>query len=164
MPKTDPSPAPPVNPAQSREAEETSSPADLRETTEEVQRGGPLATIVGVAGSLFLFLIVVELMYLYTRPGADPAANDGPSPAQKIAEVRAEGRKALTTYGWVDKAKGVARIPIDRAMERTAVEGSGPLPPLAPAQAKAEPKPAAQAKTKAQPKAAPPAAAKKAQP
>ncbi len=35
---------------------------------------------------------------------------------KNLAELRAANEEQLTTYGWVDKAKGVVRIPIERAM------------------------------------------------
>ena len=38
------------------------------------------------------------------------------TPPRDMNELRAQEREALTTYGWVDPATGVARIPIDRAM------------------------------------------------
>ena len=37
--------------------------------------------------------------------------------AEKLKTARKEWNKTLTSYGWVDKGKGVAHIPIDRAME-----------------------------------------------
>src|SRR5689334_4592384 len=40
-----------------------------------------------------------------------------PAPPRDMDELRARDREALTTYGWVDKAGGVARIPVDRAIE-----------------------------------------------
>jgi hypothetical protein len=39
-----------------------------------------------------------------------------PSPAIDIAAFRAEKRRRLETYGWIDREHGIARIPIDRAM------------------------------------------------
>jgi hypothetical protein len=39
-----------------------------------------------------------------------------------LKTTRDEAAKALTTYGWIDKNKGVAHIPIDRAMELTLAE------------------------------------------
>jgi hypothetical protein len=38
------------------------------------------------------------------------------TPPRDMNELRAQDREALTTYGWVDQAGGVARIPVDRAM------------------------------------------------
>ena len=39
-----------------------------------------------------------------------------PSPPRDMEALRARDRDALTTYGWVDRSHGVARIPIDRAI------------------------------------------------
>src|SRR5581483_549138 len=37
-----------------------------------------------------------------------------------LNETRKETAQEATTYGWVDKDKGVVRLPLDRAMELTA--------------------------------------------
>lgn len=39
-----------------------------------------------------------------------------PSPPRDLSEMRAEDKEVLTTYGWVDQANGIARIPVERAM------------------------------------------------
>jgi hypothetical protein len=39
-------------------------------------------------------------------------------------ELRARDQEALGTYGWVDPAHGVARIPVDRAIEILAEKGA----------------------------------------
>ena len=36
----------------------------------------------------------------------------------RIEKWRAETKKALSSYGWVDRGKGIVRIPIEQAMER----------------------------------------------
>jgi hypothetical protein len=54
------------------------------------------------------------------------------APGQKL---RAEEDAILTTYGWVDKKAGVARIPIDRAIEILAERGLPPSKPMPPAAA-----------------------------
>src|SRR5438045_5017945 len=41
---------------------------------------------------------------------------------QKLKALHEETQKELTTYAWVDKNKGLARIPIDRAMEVAVAE------------------------------------------
>lgn len=40
----------------------------------------------------------------------------------KLRELRAQEAAQLNSYGWVDQQKGVAHIPIDRAMELMAKE------------------------------------------
>jgi hypothetical protein len=39
------------------------------------------------------------------------------TPPRDMDELRKRDRETLTTYGWVDKSGGVARIPVDRAIE-----------------------------------------------
>lgn len=74
---------------------------------------------------------------------------------EKLKPVREEAAKALSGYGWVDKSKGVVRLPIDRAMELTVAELAQkkptvayPIPPE-PAAAAAVPAAAAAAATPA---------------
>ena len=54
-----------------------------------------------------------------------------------LAEFRAQEDAFLTTYGWVEKDKGIARMPIDVAMKVVAERGlpkfPGPEPTPAPA-------------------------------
>jgi hypothetical protein len=47
-----------------------------------------------------------------------------PTPPRDMEELRARDKAALTTYGWVDRDHGVARIPVDRAIEIMAQKGS----------------------------------------
>lgn len=42
--------------------------------------------------------------------------------AQDWAELDAENRRNLTTYGWIDRRAGIVRIPVDRAMDLMAGE------------------------------------------
>jgi hypothetical protein len=39
-------------------------------------------------------------------------------------ELRMRDRQALTTYGWVDQAHGLAHIPVDRAIDILAEKGA----------------------------------------
>jgi hypothetical protein len=59
-----------------------------------------------------------------------------------LAALRAEEDAALHSYGWVDKGRGVARIPVEEAMRLLAERG---LPRTAP-----EPSPTPAATGKAQ--------------
>jgi len=62
---------------------------------------------------------------------------------EKLKTLHEETQKDLTTYAWVDKNKGVARIPIDRAMEVTvadlAQKKPAPAGPIATPAAQAAP-------------------------
>jgi hypothetical protein len=62
-----------------------------------------------------------------------------PSPqvasGEALKALRATEDAVLTTYGWVDKSKGIVHIPIDRAMDLLLQRG---LPTRAPQQARLE--------------------------
>jgi hypothetical protein len=44
-------------------------------------------------------------------------------PFKDVYQLKADELSTLHSYGWIDKANGVARIPIDRAMELTLQRG-----------------------------------------
>ncbi|HET6372604.1 MAG TPA: hypothetical protein VFG76_04820 [Candidatus Polarisedimenticolia bacterium] len=44
-------------------------------------------------------------------------------PARDLQEMLASEEALMTSYGWVDRASGSVRIPVDRAMELTAKRG-----------------------------------------
>jgi hypothetical protein len=50
-----------------------------------------------------------------TRPNPTPFLQT--QPFKDIYSLRQDEAQKLTTYGWVDKAGGVTRIPVERAME-----------------------------------------------
>lgn len=55
-----------------------------------------------------------------------PGPNLQVDPRQQLLDLRAEEDATLTTYGWVDETIGLARVPIDRAMDlllETGLEG-----------------------------------------
>jgi len=39
------------------------------------------------------------------------------SPQQDLEEMIRQEDEVLSTYGWIDRGRGIARIPIDRAMQ-----------------------------------------------
>ena len=49
--------------------------------------------------------------------GQRPFATSG------LAEHREQERKMLESYGWIDRAAGVVRVPIERAIDLTLTEG-----------------------------------------
>jgi hypothetical protein len=72
---------------------------------------------------------------LAERQGArlPPAPRLQVNPARDIIEHRRAEDRVLSSYGWVDARKGIARIPIARAMALVAERGIGarPAPPAA---------------------------------
>ncbi len=92
-----------------------------------------------------VFLFVVFGFFVFVLIGASPRGNDYEAKraavrTEKLKSTMEEMNKDLHTYGWVDKAKGVARIPIDRAMQLTLADlaqkkptAAGPIATPAPA-------------------------------
>lgn len=101
---------------------------------------------VMIAGVGFLGIMVVGLLMSWAvysvmkdrtaNPGApattfeDPnVANPPPSPwlqaspRDTLVMVRRAEDSVLTSYGWVNKERGIARVPIDRAIEIVAAKG-----------------------------------------
>jgi hypothetical protein len=60
-------------------------------------------------------------------------------PSTDIDQLRREENKKLTTYGWIDKDKGVVRIPIEQAMRSIADRGLAPANTAGPAGSAATP-------------------------
>jgi hypothetical protein len=72
---------------------------------------------------LFLFFGLLALVVLKAAPrGSTYEKKRAEARAKKLEEANKENLTALTTYGWVDKNKGVARIPINQAMRIMLVE------------------------------------------
>ena len=46
------------------------------------------------------------------------------NPRQDLADLRAKEDEILSSYGWVDKSKGIVRLPVEVAMQKL-VEESG---------------------------------------
>lgn len=86
---------------------------------------GPGRLVVAVIGTLLgICVIVVVLGLMLWTGGVTPisppsALTPGGVPRDEaLTQLRAEFDKKLTTYGWVDREKGIVRIPIDQAMEK----------------------------------------------
>ena len=80
------------------------------------------STWIGVV-LLFAFFGLLALVVV----GASPRGNSYEKKrakirAEKLQALQQEKLTALTTYAWIDKSKGVARIPISEAMKITVAE------------------------------------------
>jgi len=120
-----------------------------------VQSRAPLSTWFGVVLLFALFGVIVLAVVGPTPRGADFEQKRANAREEKLKTLRQADAKELTTYGWIDKNKGVVRLPIDRAMELAVAELARkqpvpaypiatPAPPATPAGATA-PAPSAQA-------------------
>ena len=99
--------------------------------------------IMAVVGFLAFVGLTMTGLFFYLRIGAPGALRQAsehhfPEPAlQKkpqddLKRFELEQRMALSGYGWVDRAKGIARIPIEEAMRIVAARGDHAYDPLEP--------------------------------
>ena len=69
---------------------------------------------------LFLFFGIFVLVLMAATPhGNTYEEKRAKARVEKLRTIRDAAAKDLNSYAWVDKGKGVARIPIDRAMQLT---------------------------------------------
>ena len=124
----------------------------------------PLSTWLGIVLLFALFGVIVLAVIGPAPRGSDYEETRAKKRVDNLKTSREEATKALATYGWIDKNKGVARIPIDRAMELTiaklAQQKPAPAGPIATPEPQASAAPASPAPAGSpQPSAPPPTAA-----
>jgi hypothetical protein len=110
----------------------------------------PFSTWLGVVFLFILFGLIVLAVIGPSPRTSDYEETRAKKRMEKLKALQEETQKDLTMYAWVDKNKGVARIPIGRAMEVTVAELAqkkpAPAGPIAtPASAGASPAPGAPA-------------------
>jgi hypothetical protein len=129
-------------------------PESLRQVA---QSRAPLSTWVGIVLLFALFGVIVLAIIGPGPRGSSYEETRAKKRVEALKTTRDEATKALTTYGWIDKNKGTAHIPIDRAMELTFAELAQKKPaPAGPIAAPQAQTPAARANPAP---ASPPAAA-----
>jgi hypothetical protein len=136
--------------------------ADTESLRQVVHSRAPLSTWFGIVLLFALFGVIVLAVIGPARRGSDYEETRAKKRMENLKTSHEEAAKALTTYGWIDKNKGVARIPIERAMELTVAELAQQKP--APAGPIAAPEPPAQPAAPASPGPASPAPAGSPQP
>ena len=144
-------------------------PQSLRQVA---QSRAPLSAWLGIVLLFALFGLIVLAVIGPAPRGSTYEETRAKKRMENLKTVRDEAAKALTTYGWIDKKKGIAHIPIDRAMELAVAElaqrkpaPAGPIATPEPqgaaapaSNAPASPAPGASPQTSpAQPAASPPA-------
>lgn len=85
--------------------------------------------IIALTGVGFLVILVIMVAWLRTyffdvRNEVEyrtVLSVDNP----KLLAIQKRDAEILTTYGWMDKDKGIVRIPIERAMELTVERAQG---------------------------------------
>jgi len=112
----------------------------------------PFSTWLGIVCLFVLFGVIVLAVIGPSPRGTDYEETRAKKRIEQLKTLREENQKELTTYAWADKNKGIARIPIDRAMEVTVADlaqkkpaPAGPIatPPAPAAPAAASPAAAA---------------------
>ena len=125
------------------------------------------STWVGVV-LVFAFFGMLAFVAVKLSPrGDDYEKKRAKVRAEKLEAAQKENLAALTTYGWVDKTKGIARIPINHAMQLMLVElpdkkptAAGPIVAASPSAApQTSPAPSAAASPAASANASPAAKA-----
>lgn len=92
---------------------------------EPLQNYQPRSTFSTWFGVVLLFALfgLIALVIVRAAPRGDTYEEKRAKVrAEKLEAAQKENANALTTYGWVDKTKGVARIPVAKAMELTVAE------------------------------------------
>src|SRR5438876_1341894 len=96
--------------------------ADAESIRQVAQSRAPFSTWLGVVLLFALFGVIVLAVIGPAPRGDDYEQKRAKAREEKLKTAREEDAKALTSYGWIDKNKGVARIPVARAMELTVAE------------------------------------------
>jgi len=96
--------------------------ADAETIRQVAQARTPFSAWLGVVLLFALFGVIVLAIIGPSPRGDTYEQKRAKAREEKLKALREEDAKALSTYAWVDKTKGVARIPIERAMELTVTE------------------------------------------
>jgi hypothetical protein len=89
------------------------------------------AVLAGIVAATFLLIFGLQHWLEDTDLAQQPlAANQQESITDpqwnvphQVQQLRTKEQKYLTTYGWVDQMAGIARVPLDRALEIIAKDG-----------------------------------------
>jgi hypothetical protein len=110
----------------------------------------PFSAWLGVVLLFLLFGFLVAAVIGPSMRGSDYEQKRAATRQAKLQALREQDAAALTSYAWVDKAKGTVRIPIERAMKLSLTDlahkkpvPAGPIATPAPAEAGPSASPAA---------------------
>jgi hypothetical protein len=96
--------------------------ADTESLRQVAHSRAPFSAWFGIVLLFALFGVIVLAVIGPAPRGNDYEETRTKKRMENLKTSREDAAKALTTYGWIDKNKGVARIPIERAMELTVAE------------------------------------------
>src|SRR6266550_2698557 len=101
----------------------------------------PLSAWFGIVLLFVLFGVIVLAIIGPSPRRSDYEETRAKKRVENLKTLREEADKTLATYAWIDKNKGLARIPIERAMELTvadlAKQKPAPAGPIATPEAQA---------------------------
>ena len=110
--------------------------ADQQSIRQAVRARAPFSTWLGVVALFFLFGVIVLAVVGPSPRGDTYEETRAKKRMDNLKAARDADAKELGSYGWIDKNKGVVRIPIDRAMElavgELAKQRPAPANPIAP--------------------------------
>lgn len=97
--------------------------------------------LLAIGGYLIFVLVGMIAMFFYVKADAPtafklpverrfPQPSLQTSPELDLANILLKQRRPISQYEWVDKTKGLARIPIDKAMEIVMARGERGYDPL----------------------------------
>jgi hypothetical protein len=95
---------------------------DTESLRQVVHARAPWSVWFGIVLLFAVFAVIVLAIIGPTPRGSDYEETRAKKRMENLKTLREEADKALATYGWIDKNKGVARIPIERAIELTVAE------------------------------------------
>jgi hypothetical protein len=96
--------------------------ADTESLRQIAHSRAPLSTWLGVVLLFALFGVIVLAVIGPMPRGSDYEETRAKKRLETLKTVREDAEKALNTYAWIDKNKGVVRIPLSRAIELTTAE------------------------------------------
>lgn len=116
---------------------------DSEQIRQNVQSRAPFSTWLGVVCLLVLFGVIALAVIGPSPRGSDYEQSRAKKRIDALKTLRDADQKALAGYAWVDKNKGIAHIPIERAIELTVADLQKKKPsaayPIATPEAQASP-------------------------
>ncbi len=85
-----------------------------------IDRQRAISTLFGTLGGLLVIVVLLSVMLYATR---DTTPDDAALREAKLAELRGADARAQADFGWIDKSKGIVRLPIDVAIDKALADG-----------------------------------------
>ena len=95
-----------------------------RERDNRIQNGAAAAALGFILVCFIFAILVLEMKHAMHPPAID--ADAAATRAKALAELRAAEDKALNHPGWIDRDRGLVRLPISVALEITEREWQDP--------------------------------------